>query len=47
MCKHRKILINNVYVCVKCGLMATDKGEFIGFDKELPNYLKNKRKCNI
>lgn len=43
MCKHRKIKINSIYVCVKCGLMVTDKGKFIGFDKELPNYL-NKRK---
>lgn len=44
MCKHSKILINNIYVCVKCGLMVTDTGKFIGFDRELPNYLKNKRK---
>lgn len=46
MCKHRKILVNNVYVCVKCGLMVSDSGKFIGFDKELPNYLMDKGKCN-
>lgn len=44
MCKHKRIKQGNIYVCVKCGLMVTDTGKFIGFDKELPNYLRDKRK---
>jgi hypothetical protein len=46
MCKHQKVKMNKVYVCVKCGLMVDDKGYFIGFDKKIHNYIekRNKRK---
>lgn len=44
MCKHKKVLINNIYVCVKCGLMVSREGKFIGFDRKLPDYLRNRKK---
>lgn len=46
MCKHIWTEVNDVRVCLQCGLTVrkTD-GAVIGFDRALPNYLRKKGKA--
>ncbi len=44
MCGHRLFVINDVRVCVRCGLTVTAQGHFIGFDKNLVTKF-NKKRC--
>lgn len=44
MCNHTYKKINDVWVCIKCGLTRTITGKII-FDRKLPNY-KSKRRRN-
>ncbi len=37
MCKHEMIKVNNVSVCLKCGLTRTPDGRIL-FDKKIVNY---------
>ena len=44
MCGHQWKKVNDVYVCIKCGLTKTYDGKII-FDRKLPNNTKKgKRK---
>ena len=43
MCNHgNTVKINDVRVCLKCGLTITNDGKVI-FDRKLPNYKSKKR----
>lgn len=44
MCKHRKIQINDVTVCTKCGLTVDKNGKIIGIDKKLRSVKTNAKK---
>lgn len=37
MCGHKWIRFDNIRACIRCGLIVTAKGEFVGFDKKLTN----------
>ena len=43
MCAHTWKKINDVYVCVKCGLTKTFDGHII-FDRKIVNYNSKKRR---
>ena len=44
MCNHSNTKkINNVRVCLKCGLTITDDGKVL-FDRKLPNYKSKKKR---
>lgn len=46
MCKHIWKDVNDVRVCLRCGLtMRKLDGAVIGFDRALPNYLREKGKA--
>lgn len=44
MCSHIWKKINEVQVCVRCGLTRLPNGRMF-FDRALPNYLDKKKKC--
>ena len=47
MCKHiHTIKCGNLKACVDCGLTIDNDGRFIGFDKELKNYLEQRGRKN-
>lgn len=43
MCNHQWQKVNDVCVCVRCGLTKTYDGRIL-FDRQLPNYKRKKRK---
>lgn len=45
MCNHTFLKMNDVTVCVKCGMTVAD-GKKVIFDRKLPSYIrkKNRRK---
>nr|DAU43490.1 MAG TPA: Rubredoxin [Caudoviricetes sp.] len=43
MCKHIWRKINDVWVCANCGATRLPNNKII-FDRDLPNYIKNRRK---
>ena len=43
MCSHNWQKINDVYVCMRCGLTRTYDGKLI-FDRKIANYKPKKRK---
>ena len=45
MCNHSMVKVNDVNVCVKCGLILADRKKVI-FDRELSDYIRNKNKKN-
>lgn len=45
MCNHVWKIVNDVRVCLRCGLTMR-RGVVIGFDRKLPNILSKKGKGN-
>lgn len=45
MCSHQWQKVNDVLVCIRCGLTRTTDGKII-FDRKLPNYKPKKRRKN-
>jgi hypothetical protein len=43
MCNHIWKKVNDVHICVNCGLTRTYDGKIM-FDRKLPSYIKNKKK---
>lgn len=43
MCNHVWKIVNDVRVCLRCGL-TTRRGAVIGFDRKLPNICQKKGK---
>lgn len=43
MCGHIWKKVNDVYICVRCGLTKTYDGRIL-FDRKLPNYKSKKKK---
>ena len=45
MCKHIWKDVNDVRVCLRCGLTVRGlDGKVLGFDRKLPDYLREKGK---
>lgn len=45
MCSHEWRKVNDVHVCLRCGLTKTFDGKFL-FDRKLPNYKRKRVKKN-
>lgn len=45
MCNHIWKVVNDVRVCLRCGLtVRRSNNAIVGFDRKLPNYLQEKGK---
>lgn len=42
MCPHEWLKVNDVFVCLRCGLTRTYDGKIM-FDRGLPNYRRDKK----
>lgn len=43
MCNHNMVKVNDLNVCVKCGLILAD-GKKVVFDRRLSDFVKNRSK---
>lgn len=45
MCNHSMVKVNDLNVCVKCGLILADHKKVV-FDRKLSDYIRNRSKKN-